>query len=390
MREVESRSHIVGNEDEGMSDKRDYYEVLGVEASATAGDLKNAFRRLARKYHPDRSTEEDAEDRFKEIQEAYAVLSDDQKRAQYDRFGHDGPQGSPFGGFGGGININLEDILGGDFFSSFFGGGSRRRQSRRGNDILLRHSVDLEDVYLGREQEVILDLPEPCSTCEGTGAKDGDLKTCSSCSGQGQVRVRQQVGPFIQESVQPCQDCNGRGKVAEQSCEDCNGRGREMKSNTLRFNVPEGADSGTRLRMRGKGEPAPRGVGEPGDLFIELEVEAHRWFERSGSDLIMSLPLGYADLLLGTTVEIEHLDGKPLQIKVPAYSNSGETIEVRKRGLPRQRGGGRGDVVVLLKLHMPKKVPKSTKKSLEHLRDDLAPNDTEQSILDDANERRTS
>ena len=163
-----------------------------------------------------------------------------------------------------------------------------------------------------------------------------------------------------------------------------------MTSNTLRFNVPEGAESGTRLRMRGKGEPAPRGVGEPGDLFIELEIEPHRWFERTGSDLIMSLPLGYADLLLGTNVEIEHLDGKPLNIKVPAYSNSGETVEIRKRGLPRQRGGGRGDVVVLLKLHMPKKVPKSIRKSLEQIRDDLSPADTETSIIDDANERRRS
>ena len=236
----------------------------------------------------------------------------------------------------------------------------------------------------------MLDLPEPCTTCEGTGAKGGELKTCTSCSGQGQVRVRQQVGPFIQESVQACQDCGGRGKVAERPCSACDGRGQEMKSNTLRFNVPEGAEGGTRLRMRGKGEPAPRGVGEAGDLFIELEIEPHRWFERSGSDLIMSLPLGYADLLLGTTVELEHLDGKPLVIKVPAHSNSGETVEIRKRGLPRQRGGGRGDVVVLLKLHMPKKVPKATKKSLEGLRADLAPKDTEQSILDDTNERRRS
>lgn len=390
-REVQSRSLIVENEDDVMTDKRDYYEVLGVDKSASSGDLKNAFRRLARKYHPDRSTEENAEERFKEIQEAYAVLSDDNKRAQYDRFGHEGPQGSPFGGFGGGgFNINLEDILGGDFFSSFFGGGSRRRQSRRGSDILLRHSVELSDVFEGSEQELVLDLPEPCGTCDGTGAKGGDLKTCSACSGQGQVRVRQQVGPFIQESVQACQECSGRGKVAEHPCDDCEGRGQEMKSNTLRFNVPEGAESGTRLRMRGKGEPAPKGVGEPGDLFIELEIEPHAWFERSGSDLIMSLPLGYADLLLGTTVELDHLDGKPLVIKVPPHSNSGETIEVRKRGLPRQRGGGRGDVVVLLKLHMPKKVPKSTKKHLESIRGDLAPGDVRSSILDDAEERRRS
>ncbi len=390
-REVQSRFPIVQTEDGTVGDKRDYYEVLDVDKSASASDLKNSFRRLARKYHPDRSTEPDAEDRFKEIQEAYAVLSDDQKRAQYDRFGHDGPQGSAFGGFGGGgFNINLEDILGGDFFSSFFGGGSRRRASRRGSDILLRHSISLEDVFLGSEQEIVVDLPEPCNTCEGTGAKDGTLTTCSTCSGQGQVRVRQQVGPFIQEALQTCRDCAGKGKFAEMPCNACNGQGRNMKSSTLKFTVPEGAESGTRMRMRGKGEPAPQGVGEPGDLFIELEVERHDWFERSGSDLIMSLPLGFADLLLGTSIELKHLDGKPLIIKVPAYSNSGETIELRKRGLPRQRGGGRGDVVVLLKLHMPKKIPKSVKKSLDALRGELAPKDTLSSILDDADERRRS
>ena len=157
---------------------------------------------------------------------------------------------------------------------------------------------------------------------------------------------------------------------------------------TLRFKVPLGAEQGTRLRMRGKGEPAPQGVGSPGDLFIELEIEPHPFFERSGSDLIMSLPLGYPDLALGTTITIEHIDGDDLQIKVPSQSNSGETVEVRKRGLPRQRGNGRGDVVVLLKLHMPKKVGRSTKKSLEALRGDLGPKDVKSSILNDAQERR--
>ena len=203
-REVESRSPFVPNEDGKMSEKRDYYDVLGVEKSASASDLKNAFRRLARKYHPDRSTEDDAEDRFKEIQEAYAVLSDDQKRAQYDRFGHNGPQGSPFGGFGGGgFNINLEDILGGDFFSSFFGGGSRRQRSRRGSDILIRHSITLEDVYLGSEQEVVVDLPEPCGACDGTGAKGGTLTTCGSCSGQARVKYAS-ASRWVPSSKKPC------------------------------------------------------------------------------------------------------------------------------------------------------------------------------------------
>lgn len=391
-REIERGSPVVGGEDDPMADKRDYYDVLDVEKSASQSDLKNAFRRLARKYHPDRSKETDAEDRFKEIQEAYSVLSDEQKRAQYDRFGHNGPQGSPFGGFqSGGFNINLEDILGGDFFSSFFGGGgSRRNRARRGSDILIRHSIQLEHVLTGEEQEVILDLPEPCLTCDGTGAAGGDLVNCQQCSGQGQVRVRQQVGPFIQESVQPCNACSGQGRVSENACDVCDGQGQEMKSNTLRFKVPEGAESGTRLRMRGRGEPAPQGQGEPGDLFIELEIEPHPWFERSGSDLIMSLPLGYSDLVLGTTVTLDHIDGKSLVIKVPANSNSGDTIEVKKRGLPRQRSNGRGDVVVLLKLHVPRKIAKSTKKTLESIRGELAPSDVNEAILKDAEDRRSS
>lgn len=376
---------------EAMADKRDYYDVLGVERSASESDLKNAFRRLARKYHPDRSTEEDAEDRFKELQEAYAVLSDQQKRAQYDRFGHDSPQGNPFGGFGGGgFNINLEDLLGGDFFSNMFSGGGRgRRRERRGSDILIRHSIDLKDVLDQSEKEVVIDLPEACGSCKGTGAKDGEMSSCQRCGGQGQVRVRQQVGPFIQQSVQPCDECSGRGNISDNPCGNCRGSGQDMKSKTLRFSVPLGAEDGTRLRMRGNGEPAPHGQGQPGDLFIELEIEQHPWFERSGSDLIMSLPLGYTDMVSGTTISIDHMDGKTLDIKIPAMSNSGETITVSKRGLPRQRGTGRGDVIVLLKLHMPKKLPKATKKALAALKESLSPKDVTQSILDDAVDRRT-
>lgn len=373
-----------------MSDKRDYYEVLGVEKSATSSDLKNAFRSLARKYHPDRSTEENAEDMFKEIQEAYAVLSDEQKRAQYDRFGHSGPGGSPFSGFNSGnFNINLEDILGGDFFSNIFGGGGRSRSnSRRGSDVRTYHTVTLEKIHSGSDEEMELDLPVQCSDCSGTGAKDGKVETCKDCSGQGRVRMRQQVGPFVQDVVRDCPTCQGRGNTVAERCDSCRGNGRRLKSSTLRFSIPAGAEEGTRLRMRGKGEPAPQGKGEPGDLFIEIEIEPHPWYERSTSDLIMSMPLGYSELVLGTTVTLKHIDGKDLTIKVPSYSNSGDTIEIRKRGLPRSRGSGRGDVIVLLKLHMPKKVSKKVKKSLQELKDDLGPEDLIDRIIDDAQERR--
>mgnify|MGYP002633003657 FL=1 len=375
-----------------MSDKRDYYEVLGVAKDASSSDLKNAFRSLARKYHPDRSQEDDAENKFKEIQEAYAVLSDAEKRAQFDRFGHSGPGGSPFGGFNsGGFNINMEDILGGDFFSNIFGGGGGgggRRSRRRGSDIRMFHTVDLTQIFEGSSEEVEVELPVNCSQCAGTGAKDGNISDCSDCSGQGRVRMRQQVGPFVQDVVRDCPRCEGSGHQIDENCSPCRGNGKEIKSTTLRFNIPAGAEAGTRLRMRGKGEPAPQGKGEDGDLFIEIDVEEHLWFERSNADLIMSLPLGYSDLVLGTTLNLEHIDGKQLTIKVPPYSNSGDTVEIKKRGLPASRGSGRGDVIVLLKLHMPKKIDKKSKKTLEGLKSVLGPKDLVQRIKEDAKERR--
>lgn len=375
-----------------MSDKRDYYEVLGVAKDASSSDLKNAFRSLARKYHPDRSQEDDAENKFKEIQEAYAVLSDAEKRAQFDRFGHSGPGGSPFGGFNsGGFNINMEDILGGDFFSNIFGGGGGgggRRSRRRGSDIRMFHTVDLTQIFEGSSEEVEVELPVNCSQCAGTGAKDGNISDCSDCSGQGRVRMRQQVGPFVQDVVRDCPRCEGSGHQIDENCSPCRGNGKEIKSTTLRFNIPAGAEAGTRLRMRGKGEPAPQGKGEDGDLFIEIDVEEHLWFERSNADLIMSLPLGYSDLVLGTTLNLEHIDGKQLTIKVPPYSNSGDTVEIKKRGLPRNRGSGRGDVIVLLKLHMPKKIDKKSKKALEGLKSVLGPKDLVQRIKEDAKDRR--
>ncbi len=373
-----------------MSDKRDYYEILGVSKDADESELKKSFRSLARKYHPDKNDAPDADEKFKEIQEAYAVLSDGDKRRNYDRFGHNSPGGSPFGpgGFQG-FNINLDDILGGDFFSSFFGGGSRRSSQRQGHDILVRHEIKLEAVLEGGKDEIEVDLPISCVDCEGTGAKDGVTTQCSECNGAGQVRVRQQIGPFVQDSVRACSRCKGVGRSAAARCKSCSGDGLQSESQTLRFSVPKGAQDGTRLRMRGKGQPAANGNGVHGDLFIEIIVGEHNWFERNGMDLIMSLPLGYADLALGTTITLPHIDDSDLVIKVPAGTNSGDTITIRARGLPSNRGIGRGDVVILCKLHMPSKFDKGTKKSLDSLREKLAGSgDIVDKIIDDAKDRR--
>ena len=371
-----------------MADKRDYYEVLGVDKSADEKDLKNAFRSLARKYHPDRSTEDDAEDKFKEIQEAYAVLSDPEKRQMYDRYGHNTPGGSPFGGFSGGsFNVNLEDILGGDFFSSFFGGGSRRSRNR-GNDVIFRYSVNLESVFEGTSEELELELPTSCDECDGSGAENGDIISCSNCGGQGKIRARQQVGPFVQDVIRDCPNCSGMGQIIKTKCKSCKGSGQILKETKLRFNIPKGAEDGTRLRMRGKGEPALRGRGENGDLFIEIEVEQHDWFERSGADLIMSLPLLYTDLVLGKTITLPHIDGGELKIVVPKMTNSGETIEIRGKGLPRIRGSGRGDVVILVKLQMPKKLTKAEMKQLESTRQTYTEEELQEIIKQDASKRR--
>jgi molecular chaperone DnaJ len=375
-----------------MSAKRDYYEVLGVDKNANDGELKKAFRSLARKHHPDKSSDEDAEERFKEIQEAYAILSDAEKRQVYDRFGHEGLSGGGGGGFQG-FHMNFDDIFSGDLndlFSSFFGGGQRRRVSR-GSDVLLRHQVDFQTMVDGASEEVELDLLDDCSTCDGSGAQDPDaVRHCTSCGGRGSVTIRQQVGPFmVNQSTQACPKCNGIGKIIDSPCKKCSGGGRESRKQKIRFEIPAGAANGTRLRMRGRGEPAPRRGGEPGDLIIQIVVKEHRWFERDGADLIMSLPVGYPDMALGAKISLDHIDDKPLIIDIPKGSSAGQTIEIRGRGLVGRRGQ-RGSVIVLLKLHMPKKFDKATKKSLENMRKAISidASEIENYVSKEAEERR--
>lgn len=382
-----------------MSDKRDYYEILGVSKSASDSEIKKAFRSLARKYHPDKNPDdEEAEALFKEVQEAYAILSNKDQRRQYDTFGHNRPDGNPFGSGFQGVNINFEDLFsdGSGFesvFSQFFGGGgSRRRRERRGNDLLVRHRIKFEDMFNGSDEETEIRSLVECDGCSGTGAKSNEgVSSCSTCDGSGRITQTQRIGPFLQESVSDCPNCAGTGRVVTDPCSSCRGDGRVNKERTIRFAVPPGVSAGTRLRMQGQGEPTAGRSGPAGHLYIEISIDDHDWFERSDSDLLMAFPVGFNDLLKGRRFEIPHLDGKPLFIDIPSGSKPGDTIDIRGRGISRTRGRGRGDVTILLKLHMPQKPSKEFLSSLEELSDsiDIANHEIEDYIRKEARNRRS-
>ena len=376
-----------------MAEKRDYYEVLEVPKDADQDALKKSFRSLARKYHPDKNPDDsEAEQLFKEVQEAYAVLSNPEQRRQYDMFGHDSPSGSPFGpgGFQG-VNINLDDLFSGGFeslFSGMFGGG-RTSRGRRGNDVLLRHSISLENVYDEAEIEISAKLSTVCESCDGTGAQTpADLQRCSTCEGQGRIMQQARVGPFVQQMVSDCPDCSGSGNIIRKRCSDCRGTGSTKREQKLRITIPKGAEDEIRLRHRGKGEPIANG--QSGDLYIQLDIDPHPWFERDGPDLIMALPLGYPEMMLGTQVELPHIDGKPLTIDVPAGAKPSETLIVHGRGMPHRRGRGRGNITILLKLHIPKKFNKSMRSTLEEMRSSfgLPVSDIEDAVRREATDRR--
>tara|TARA_B100001750_G_scaffold227433_1_gene221069 strand:+ start:484 stop:1632 length:1149 start_codon:yes stop_codon:yes gene_type:complete len=379
--------------------KRDYYDVLGVSRESSDAELKKAFRSLARKNHPDKNQDDpEAESRFKEIQEAYAVLSNAEQRRRYDMFGHDAPGGGPFGpgGFEG-VNISFDDLFNGggfdSFFSQFFGGGGGGHRSSRGNDILIRHTITMEMAMIGGDTELEANLLVPCDTCDGRAAATPDgVKTCGTCSGQGQVAQNRKVGPFIQQVISDCPHCNGSGRKITDPCKICRGEGRQKKNQTIRFSIPAGISDGTRMRMGERGEPRKGGGGRSGDLYIQVNIDEHQWYERDGADLLMALPMGYPELLLGTTVNLPHVDGKDLEIVVPPGSIPGETLEMKGRGFPQSRGRGRGNVTVLLKLFVPDKFSKKTKKQIEDLRQEIGVDmdEIESLVKQEARSRRRS
>ena len=339
--------------------QRDYYEVLEIDRGADAGTIKKAYRKLAMKYHPDRNSEADAEAKFKEASEAYEVLSDDQKRQMYDRYGHDGLKNSGFSGFSG-----MEDIFSnfGDIFGDFFGGGRRRSRGgpQRGSDVGARMIIEFEEAVFGVEREITFEQMVHCETCDGTGGAPGStLRVCGTCRGQGQVMQGQ--GMFLVSTV--CPDCNGAGQVHDDPCKDCHGQGLKQGTRTVNVKIPAGWEDGVVLRYRGGGQPGRLG-GPPGDLKIEVRVRPHDYFNREGNDIIVEEHIDMVQAALGAEIEVQTVDG-PETIKVPAGTQPNDIITMRKKGVPHLRGNGRGDMHVVCRVQIPKKLNSKQRKALE-------------------------
>lgn len=329
--------------------KRDYYEVLGVNRSASEEDIKRAFRRLAFQYHPDRNRENGAEERFKEINEAYEVLSDPEKRAAYDHYGHEGPQsifgrgfdGFDFGGFG-------------DIFDAFFGGTATRtrRSPQRGADVRHHLTLTFEEAVFGIEQELEVSRTETCSHCRGSGSEPGSPPArCSLCNGTGQLRRVQQslFGQFV--NVVACHRCQGEGRIITSPCSVCRGNGQERRTRRIAVRIPAGVDDGSQIRLSGEGE-AGRYGGPLGDLYVALSVRQHKYFKREGNDIIFELAINVAQAALGDLVEVPTLDG-PTPLRIPPGTQSGHVFRLQERGVPHLRGAGRGDQLVVLQVITP-------------------------------------
>ena len=356
-----------------MAESKDYYSILGVSKDATADDLKRAYRKLAKKYHPDaQHTEEDkknAEAKFKEINEAYSVLSDDTKRAQYDRFGSNFEQAGGFGanyggydgfsGFGGfngfgGMDIDLEDILG-----SVFGGGfssSKKTQGpSRGADIKTTLSLKFEEAAFGVKKEIIVTRNEKCDSCNGSGAKPGSrIVTCDKCGGRGKIQMTQNTIMGAFSTVKTCDKCGGSGKVIETPCEKCSGKGIVRKSRKIEINVPAGIDDGQAISLRGEGDAGKKG-GPNGDLYVVMKVSPHRYFKRNGFDISANVRVPFAKMALGGDIKIPTLEGE-MEFSIPEGTSSGTKFRVKDQGIPVLNGRGRGVLEFTVDVDVPKKL----------------------------------
>ena len=362
-----------------MAEKKDYYEVLGVDRSASADDIKKAFRKLAIKYHPDKNPgNKEAEEKFKEAAEAYSVLSDAEKKARYDQFGHAGVEGAgpDFSGGFGNLNDILNDLFGGAFgggfggFSGFggFGGGTRQQRVSRGRDIRVRVKLTLEEIANGVEKEISIEKSVPCTECSGKGAKNSsDIKTCPACNGTGEVQrvTNSFLGQTITRST--CQQCNGEGKIISNPCRNCSGSGLVRKRETIKVRIPAGVEAGMQLTLQGQGHAA-KNNGINGDLLVVIEEQEHPNLKREGNNLYYTKIISVPDAILGSETEIPCLDGN-YRIKVEPGTQSGKVVRLRGRGLPSVNGyGGIGDMYVKFAVWIPKKLDKEDKALIESLR----------------------
>ena len=353
--------------------KRDYYDVLGVDKSASDAEIKSAFRKLAKKYHPDLNKEPDAAEKFKEVQEAYDVLGDEQKRKTYDQYGsaafEQGAGGNPYGQYGGfntsgfGFeDINLDDILS-NMFGGGFGGSRRKNRPQKGEDVLYRMNIGFKEAVFGAKEDITLDLTEKCDECDGKGGFNP--KKCSTCNGTGKVRRSQSslFGSFLTETT--CPDCSGTGETFERRCSDCKGKGYVVKRKTITITIPEGVDTGSQIRIKGKGQVGVNG-GENGDIYVEFRVEKDPIFDRDGYDIYMTLPINISEAVLGGEKEVPTLDGDII-LTIPSCSQTNDKLRIKGRGVP--YGSKRGDLYIVLDVVMPSKVDRTQRRLFEELSD---------------------
>ncbi len=349
--------------------KRDYYEILGVEREADEKEIKKAYRRLAMKYHPDRNSDDPAaEDKFKEATEAYEVLADEQKRAVYDRHGHAGvdqQMGGGGGGFGGG-NSGFGDIFGDVFGDIFSGGSSRggRSSAQRGSDLRYQLDLDLEEAVKGTSVKIKVPTLAECDPCNGTGSDDGQVKTCTTCGGAGQVRMQQ--GFFAIQ--QTCPTCRGSGQLVSNPCKKCHGEGRVQNTKTLEVKIPAGVDTDDRIRLSGEGEAGRKG-GPTGDLYVQINVRPHPIFERDGADLHCEVPVSFVDATLGGELEVPTLEGR-VKLKIPAETQTGKLFRLRGKGVKQVRGGAQGDLLCRVVLETPVNLSDAQKDILRQFHED--------------------
>ena len=366
--------------------KRDYYEVLGVQKGASEEEIKKAYKKMARKYHPDLNPgDKDAEEKFKEVNEAYEVLSDSEKKARYDQFGFAGVDpnfGAGGGGYGGGAGFDFGDL--GDIFGSFFGGGFGGGQTRRnpnapqrGESIRMNLTISFEEAAFGCEKELELDRYESCETCHGNGAAPGTSpETCPDCGGSGVVQTRRQTPMGVFASTAPCSRCGGRGKIIKEPCKDCRGSGMVRRRRKIQASVPAGIDNGQTISIRGQGHAGKNG-GPAGDLLVTITVRPHELFRREGTSVLCEAPITFPQAVLGAELEIPTIDGK-VKYDIPEGTQSGTTFRLKGKGIPALNGRGRGDQYVTVYIETPRNLNREQKEALKKFAEAVGENNYEE------------